>query len=427
MDRRRPSLVLALALLSAWSLLPQAAGGATVQVVASRDNTLYEDEDGALSNGAGTYLFVGNTSQTDPGLDTRRALVRFDLAGVVPAGSVVTAATLTLYVSRAPSSAAFSVSVHRLLADWGEAGSNDAQNEGNGAPAEHGDASWLYTFYDHDTWATPGGDFAAAASATTAVGPPAQSYAWSSPQLRADVQAWVDAPGANFGWLVRGDESAARTSKRFNSREDTSSAGARRPRLSLTFTPPAGTGGCCSAQGGCSLVTASQCSTQGGVFQGAGGSCSPNPCPQPSGACCLAGGTCQRLTASACLAQAGTYRGDGTTCAGAGCGTTSGACCLPGNPGSCGARTAAACAGEGGTFLGAASACGVDLCPFVDPLTLLPVAQPTSGTVGGAATYALAVRELQPQLHRDLPPTTRVGLRRQLPGTHDRGTRRASR
>ena len=404
MPRRPASLVFAL--LSISSLLSGAAGAATVQLVASRDTTLYEDAEGALGNGAGAYLFTGNTSQTDPTLDTRRALVRFDLAAAVPAGSVVTAATLTLYLSRAPSSASHPIAIHRVLADWGEGTSNDAQNEGNGAPAQHGDATWIHTFFDHEEWSTPGGDHVAAASATTAVGPPAQPYSWTSPQLRADVQAWVEAPGANFGWLVRGDESALRTSKRFNSREDTSSGGSRRPLLSVTFTPPAGAGSCCSAQGACSLVTASQCSTQGGVFQGAGGTCSPNPCPQPSGACCLGGGTCQRLSASACLAQGGAYRGNDTSCANAGCGTTSGACCLPGTPGSCAARSATACAGDGGGFLGPGTACGVDLCPFVDALTVPPVAQPISGSPGAAATYALRVHEDQLQLHRDLPPTT---------------------
>ena len=100
---RSPSLVLSL--LLAMAGLAAGARAATVELVASRDNTLYEDDDGALSNGAGSYLFAGTTSQTDPDLATRRALLRFDLGGAVPPGSTVTAATLTLYVSRAPSSA----------------------------------------------------------------------------------------------------------------------------------------------------------------------------------------------------------------------------------------------------------------------------------------------------------------------------------
>jgi spore coat protein A len=48
--------------------------------------------------------------------------------------------------------------------------------------------------------------------------------------------------------------------------------------------------------------------------------------------------------------------------------------------------------------------------PFVDPLPIPGVAQPLTGTAGGAATYRLAIREVQQQLHRDLPPTTVWGF-----------------
>ena len=47
----------------------------------------------------------------------------------------------------------------------------------------------------------------------------AGQYTWSSPQMVADVQSWLDNPASNFGWLVLGDESAAATAKRFDTRE----------------------------------------------------------------------------------------------------------------------------------------------------------------------------------------------------------------
>lgn len=93
-----------------------------------------------------------------------------------------------------------------------------------------------------------------------------------------------------------------------------------------------------------------------------------------------------------------------------------GACCLAGNPGSCQTRTEPACAAESGRFLGASTTCGVDLCPFVDPLPLLPVAQPTLGAAGGAASYDMAVTEVHRQLHRDLPPTTLWAYNGSYPG-----------
>jgi hypothetical protein len=50
----------------------------------------------------------------------------------------------------------------------------------------------------------------------------------------ADVQAWLDAPSTNFGWIVSGDESASNTSKRFDSRQNATSA--NRPSLQITYT-----------------------------------------------------------------------------------------------------------------------------------------------------------------------------------------------
>jgi hypothetical protein len=38
--------------------------------------------------------------------------------------------------------------------------------------------------------------------------------------MRADVQSWLDEPGTNFGWLLRGNEATLSTAKRFDSREN---------------------------------------------------------------------------------------------------------------------------------------------------------------------------------------------------------------
>src|SRR4029450_8065134 len=74
-----------------------------------------------------------------------------------------------------------------------------------------------------------------------------------------------------------------------------------------------------------------------------------------------------------------------------------GACCLAGSPGSCQTRTAQECAADSGRFLGATTQCGVDLCPFVDSLPLLPVAQPVLGVSGGSASYEIAATEVHLQ------------------------------
>src|SRR5439155_6942286 len=65
---------------------------ATVTLGASKDNTMFQSTTGDISNGAGPHLFIGTNDQGNE----RRALVAFDLAGAIPAGSTINAATLTL-------------------------------------------------------------------------------------------------------------------------------------------------------------------------------------------------------------------------------------------------------------------------------------------------------------------------------------------
>jgi FtsP/CotA-like multicopper oxidase with cupredoxin domain len=402
-DPLRPQLAartLMATILAAGIALP--ARSETVTLEAVRDNTLYQTSTGSLSNGAGEHVFAGRSNQADS-LSRRRALLAFDVASQLPPGSTVVSATLTLRLSRTRTSTLRSVTAHRLLADWGEGASDAEGQEGDGAPAEPGDATWLHTFYDTDFWATPGGDFVSTPSAQTQVGGTG-FYDWTSAQLAADVQGWLDDPGSDFGWVLIGEESASATAKRFESRENSNVV--RRPRLTIEFLPPADTGACCLGAGQCKILDASGCLGAGGVFQGVGSACTPNPCPQPTGACCFGDGSCMELEAPICNKLGGSYQGHGTDCAGASCPVVTGACCLPGTPGSCGALDPVACTAAGGGFLGEDTQCGIELCPFVDPLPRPAVAQPVTGAPGGAAHYEIAMTELEQQLHRDLPPTT---------------------
>ena len=51
-----------------------------------------------------------------------------------------------------------------------------------------------------------------------------------------------------------------------------------------------------------------------------------------TGACCLPGNSCiDNVTASDCRSQNGTYQGDGSDCASVTCAEPTGACCLPGD------------------------------------------------------------------------------------------------
>ncbi len=195
------------------------AGSATAQLAgieATRNATLYESPTGALANGAGEWFFTGMNNQ---GL-RRRGLVLFDLEAFADsvAGQQIEihAVSVRLNLTQGAGTPT-TVSMHRLFADWGEGDSDASGNEGGGAAATPGSATWLHTFSDTSFWSTPGGDFAAVASGTFAMNPQA-TYTFSSEGLRQDVLAWLDDPSSNFGWMLLGDESQFGTARRFDSR-----------------------------------------------------------------------------------------------------------------------------------------------------------------------------------------------------------------
>jgi hypothetical protein len=200
-----------------------------INITPSKDNTLYQYDpaDGDKSNALGLHFFVGATAMSE----LRRGVIAFDIAGSVPPGSTILAVTLSLNMSRTPLSTARIVELHKLLADWGEGTSQATGEEGDGAPATPNDATWRHRFFDTIFWTTEGGDFSATVSASQSVGPVGQ-YTWSSMQMVADVQSWLDNPGGNFGWLVLTDESTIATAKRFDTRESASP-----PVLTIQYLP----------------------------------------------------------------------------------------------------------------------------------------------------------------------------------------------
>lgn len=70
-------------------------------------------------------------------------------------------------------------------------------------------------------------------------------------------------------------------------------------------------GACCIGQDCIEDLQSAACSEAGGVYQGDGSVCVPNPCiPAPTGACCV-GDVCSITTQAACT---GVYQGDGSGC-----------------------------------------------------------------------------------------------------------------
>jgi len=211
-----------------------AAPAAVVTIAPSKDNTLYEDPNGALSNGIGQHIFAGRTGITTNVI--RRAVLAFDVSGSVPAGSTIDNATLTLHMSRAPFGAtAETFDLKRLLADWGEGTSDGAFQEGGGVASTPGDATWRHTFFDSQFWTTNGGNFVALSSATRSVPGTIGFNTWgSTPQMVADVQSWLESPGSNFGWILTGNEGQLQSARRFDSRENLEPT--FRPMLAIEYT-----------------------------------------------------------------------------------------------------------------------------------------------------------------------------------------------
>jgi hypothetical protein len=203
------------------------AQSTTIEAPASKDNTLYESATGAVSNGKGIHFFVGRTN----GASRRRGVIAFDLSQI-PAGAAIQSAALTLQVTRVPNNISREIALHRATADWGEGNSNAGSTaDGDGAPAQPGDATWLHRFFNTETWATMGGDFNPTPSASIFVGA-LGSYTWGSTSgMVADVQSWIDNPASNFGWVIIGNETVNGSAKQFASRE----SAANPPQLSVTF------------------------------------------------------------------------------------------------------------------------------------------------------------------------------------------------
>ena len=183
----------------------------------SADTTLFQPNPDANLGGADS-LVAGSTAE---GLKTR-AVLKFDLAGSVPAGATITSASLTIQVvkqSGSPSDSTFDL--RRLLVDWGEG----AQTEKTGTAASPGEATWNARMAPSTLWKVPGGaegsDFSQVKSGSRPISGPASYTFTSTAASISDAQLWLDQPSANFGWILLTEaEGLGGTARRIGSRED---------------------------------------------------------------------------------------------------------------------------------------------------------------------------------------------------------------
>ena len=222
----RPTLAPLLALAA---LAPASAADVLV-LNPTQDNTIFSEFD--FSNGAGYYVFAGQNN----GNHSRRALLGFDIASQIPAGSTINSVSLRLRCSQTISGG-WQVDLNRLLEAWGEGASDAPMMEGTGIAPEANDATWTHTFWPNAFWSIPGGNFVSAASASQTVAGDDAFYTWTSPGMAADVQLWLDQPASDFGWVLKfANENINQNAKRFNSR--THPTVNTRPQLTVDFTPP---------------------------------------------------------------------------------------------------------------------------------------------------------------------------------------------
>jgi hypothetical protein len=124
-----------------------------------------------------------------------------------------------------------------MLRSWGEGSTIPVNNPGGlGAPAAAGDATWLHAHAPAAPWAEPGGavgvDYASLMSAGAFIYGVGTYQFEGTQDMVNDVQAWLDNPTSNFGWMLRvQDEDLPFTARRFGSREDPNAA----PQLTIDF------------------------------------------------------------------------------------------------------------------------------------------------------------------------------------------------
>lgn len=195
------------------------------------------------SMGGEQWITAGTTQNGT----SNRAVLKFDVAASLPAGSRIVDVGLILTLLREPAdgTAESLFSLRRMLMPWGEGSTRGPfDHPGFGAPATPGDATWNHRFAGGtERWATGGGmegrDFSAELSGLRLVyGRSDSPYSFEmEPQAIQDVQLWLDRPHVNFGWMLKSEAETTRfTARGFGSRELNDDEAS--PRLVITYVRP---------------------------------------------------------------------------------------------------------------------------------------------------------------------------------------------
>jgi Bacterial Ig domain/Secretion system C-terminal sorting domain len=155
-----------------------------------------------------------------------RPIIQFNLSAI-PAGATITNANLRLVATGAQNNTAFNLSLHRITNNWDEG----TQNNANGI------SNWTQRLITGPVlWTTAGGDFNAAAEATTSVSTTG-TYNWTGGTLNTMIQNWVNGTNTNYGMLMKFvTEGTGNEAKTFSSNNNGTTA--NRPLLTFDYTTP---------------------------------------------------------------------------------------------------------------------------------------------------------------------------------------------
>ncbi|MDI1258675.1 DUF4347 domain-containing protein [Aquabacterium sp.] len=201
------AVVLSAQAQQSWShVLATATFQEGVSSYTGTQDTYIDTANSSTNYGASTSLKVDDGTPND-----MQTLIRFDNiigAGQIPAGSTITAATLTVYVTN--HDAGDNVTIHQMLINWTEASTFSSLGSGVATNNVEASSTGLYTL---DAGTSGSVDFTGLASS---------------------VQAWVNGQ-ANYGWVIVTGASNADDWTIVSSEGATST---QRPKLTVTYTPP---------------------------------------------------------------------------------------------------------------------------------------------------------------------------------------------
>lgn len=195
--------------------VPKPVESLTVKLPPSADTYLFEQKPDN-NFGAATQLRVGTTAQSK----RARALLRFDLQSVLPPNAVITNASLSITLTKAPGNGGTPsrLELHSMVRPWNEGTQSDAV-------AASGEPSWFLNGSPDSFWGAPGGlpevDFSSVILSSTEVNGPSAYIFPSSPALVRELQHWLAFPQDNFGCLLASSlESSPQTARELASREN---------------------------------------------------------------------------------------------------------------------------------------------------------------------------------------------------------------